>query len=117
MVPTKVRVLGPVSGWSAGRLSGGREVRQGSLGESLSHRSSTEGLDEQTLSMVLELYCRKAGRKREGRKRERGQPWPRGEWGEGRERRRAKDESKKGESLKTERRGQTAPFIVGWAFL
>jgi hypothetical protein len=81
VVPTKVRVLGPVSGWSAGRLSGGREVRQGSLGESLSHRSSTEGLDEQTLSMVLELYCRKAGRKREGRKRERGQPWPQREGG------------------------------------
>ena len=29
------------------------------------------GLDEQRQSMVLELYCRKAGRKREGRKRER----------------------------------------------
>jgi hypothetical protein len=28
-------------------------------------------LDEQRQSMVLELYCRKAGRKREGRKRER----------------------------------------------
>jgi hypothetical protein len=27
-------------------------------------------LDEQRLSMVLELYCRKSGRKREGRKRE-----------------------------------------------
>jgi hypothetical protein len=39
--------------------------------------------------MVLELYCRKAGGRREGRKRERGQPWPRGERGEGRERRRA----------------------------
>ena len=62
------------------------EVRHGSLGESLSHRSSTAGLDEQRQSMVLELYCRKAGRKREGRKRERGQPWPRGERGkEGRE--------------------------------
>jgi hypothetical protein len=31
--------------------------------------------------MVLEFYCRKAGRKREG-KRERGWPWPRGEKGE-----------------------------------
>ena len=30
------------------------------------------GLDEQRLSMVLELYCRKAERKREGRKREAG---------------------------------------------
>jgi hypothetical protein len=32
--------------------------------------------------MVLELYCRKAGRKRKGRKRERDQPWRRGEKGE-----------------------------------
>ena len=40
------------------------------LGESLSYRSSTAGLDEQRQSMVLELYCRKAGGKREG-KRER----------------------------------------------
>jgi hypothetical protein len=47
------------------------------------------GLDEQRQYMVLELYCRKAGGRREGRKRERGQPWPRGERGEGRERRRA----------------------------
>jgi hypothetical protein len=37
--------------------------------------------------------------------------------GEGRERRRDRDESKKGESLKRERRGQAASFIVGWAFL
>jgi hypothetical protein len=43
------------------------EVRHGSLGESLSHRSSMMCLDEQRQSMVLELYCRKAGRKREGR--------------------------------------------------
>ena len=114
MVPTWVRVFGRVCGWSARRPSRG-DVRQSSLGESLSHRSSTVGLDEQRQSMVLELYCRKAGRKREGRKRERGQPWPRGERGEGRERRRARDESKKGESLKRARRGQAAPFIVGWA--
>ena len=46
----------------------------------LPHYSSTVGLDEQRQSMVLELYCRKAGRKREG-KRERDQPWPRGEKG------------------------------------
>jgi hypothetical protein len=26
--------------------------------------------------MVLEHYCRKAGRKREGRKKERDRPWP-----------------------------------------
>lgn len=44
--------------------------------------------------MVLEFYCRKAERKREGRKKEAGRPWPRGERGEGRERRRARDESK-----------------------
>jgi hypothetical protein len=31
--------------------------------------------------MVLELYCRKVERKREGRKRERGWPWPCGERG------------------------------------
>jgi hypothetical protein len=35
--------------------------------------------------MVLELYCRKGGGKREGRKRERGWSWPREERGEGRE--------------------------------
>jgi hypothetical protein len=43
--------------------------------------SSTAGLDEQTQSMVLKLYCRKAGRTREGRKRERG--WPGPHWGGG----------------------------------
>jgi hypothetical protein len=32
--------------------------------------SSMAGLDDQRQSMVLELYCRKAGKKREGRKRE-----------------------------------------------
>jgi hypothetical protein len=66
--------------------------------------------------MVLELYCRKAGRKREGRKRERetghGQV-ERGEKGE----REGGLESKKGESLKRVRRGQVAPFIVGWTIL
>jgi hypothetical protein len=36
-------------------------------------------------------------------------------WGGRRERRRAREESKKGESLKRVRRGQVAPFIVGWA--
>jgi hypothetical protein len=43
------------------------------------------GLDEQIQSMVLELYCRKAGRKREGRKKQRGRSWTCGEKGEGRE--------------------------------
>jgi hypothetical protein len=51
--------------------------------------------------MVLEICCRKAGRKREGRKRERDRPWPCGERREGKERRRATDESKKDESLKS----------------
>ena len=36
------------------------------------HHSNTLNLDEQRQSMVLELYCRRAGRKREGRKREAG---------------------------------------------
>ena len=49
------------------------ESRNGSLGESLSHPPSAVGLDEQRHSMVLELYYRKAGRKREGR-REREAP-------------------------------------------
>jgi hypothetical protein len=49
------------------------ESRNGSLGESLSHPPSAVGLDEQRHPMVLELYYRKAGRKREGR-RERGPP-------------------------------------------
>jgi hypothetical protein len=47
-----------------------REVRQGSLGESLSHHSSMVGLDDQRQSVVLEHYCREAGGKREGRERE-----------------------------------------------
>jgi hypothetical protein len=37
--------------------------------------------------------------------------------GEGRVRRRARDESKKGENIKKERRSQAAPFRVGWAIL
>jgi hypothetical protein len=48
-----------------------QEVRHSSLGESLSHRLSMAGLDDQRQSMVLELYCRKAERERE-RERERG---------------------------------------------
>ena len=59
----------PWSGpWLEHRMAFWREVRHGLLGESPSHYSSTVGLDEQRQSMVLELYCRKAGRKREGRK-------------------------------------------------
>jgi hypothetical protein len=34
-------------------------------------RVSIEDLDEQRLSMVLELYCRKAGREKERERRER----------------------------------------------
>jgi hypothetical protein len=92
-----VRVFGRVCGWSARRPSRG-DVRQSSLGESLAHHLSTVGLDEQRQSVVLELYCRKAGRKREGRKRERLAMAMLG-GGEGkRERRREREESKKGES-------------------
>ena len=58
------------------------EVRHSSLGESLSHHSSTVGLDEQRQSMVLKLYCRKAERKREGKK-EGDWPWLGGEKGKG----------------------------------
>ena len=64
--------------------------------------------------MVLELYCRKAGEKREGRKRE-NPAMAMGEREEGKERR--KKESKKGEGVKRVRRGQAAPLIVGWAIL
>jgi hypothetical protein len=39
--------------------------------ESLFHRPSTAGLDEQRQSMVLELYGRKAGRKEKVKERER----------------------------------------------
>jgi hypothetical protein len=65
--------------------------------------------------MVLELYCRKAGGKREGRKRKRVQPWPRGEKGEGREREEGL-ESKKGESLKREV-GPSSPSFSGLGYL
>jgi hypothetical protein len=62
----------PWSGlWLERRKAIWQEVRCGSLGESLFHHSSMVGLDKQRQSMVLELYCRKAERKREGkRKRE-----------------------------------------------
>ena len=55
-------------------------------------------LDEQRQSMALELYCRKAGRKREG-KRERPAM---ATWREGdpTQRRSPRADSKKGESLK-----------------
>jgi hypothetical protein len=62
MVPTWARFLGQVHGWSTGWPSG-RRLDAGSLGESLSCPSSTVVLDEQRQSMVLELNCRKTGRK------------------------------------------------------
>ena len=64
--------------WLEHRMAFWQEVRYGSLGESPSHRSSTVGLDEQRLSMVLELYCRKAERKREGRERPAMATWREG---------------------------------------
>jgi hypothetical protein len=73
--------------WLEHRKAFWREIRHGSLGESLSYHPSTAGLDEQRQSMVLELYCRKAEGKRKGRKRKREWPWPRGGEGE-RERKR-----------------------------
>ena len=66
------------------------------LEESLSHRPSTADLDEQRQFMALELYYRKTGGKREG-KRERDRPWPCGEKEKGKERKEL--ENKKGESL------------------
>jgi hypothetical protein len=59
MVPKRV--------WLEHRKAFWWEVRSGSLGESLFHCSSMAGLDEQRQSMVLELYCRKEGRKKERR--------------------------------------------------
>ena len=50
--------------WLEHRKTFLRETRRGYLGESLLHHSSMVGLDEQSRSMVLELYCRKAERKR-----------------------------------------------------
>jgi hypothetical protein len=54
----------PWSGpWLEHRMAFWWEVRHRSLGESLSHLSSMVGLKDQRQSMVLEFYCRKAGRK------------------------------------------------------
>ena len=58
------------------------EVRHSSLGETLSHHSSMASLDEQRQYMVLDLYCTKAGRKREGKteiQAGHGNVWRRGE--------------------------------------
>ena len=63
----------PWSGpWLESRKAFQREVRLGSLGDNLSYHSCTWGLDDHRQSMVLELYCMKAGRKKEGKKRESG---------------------------------------------
>ena len=90
VVPTQAKVLSPVHGYSVGRSSVlCWEVRLGSLGESLSHHSSTVGLDGQRQSMVLKLYYRKAGEREKVKvERERDQSWARGEKGGERERER-----------------------------
>jgi hypothetical protein len=44
--------------------------RRKAFQQNLFYHSSTVGLDEQRQSMVLELYCRKTERKREGKERE-----------------------------------------------
>ena len=67
--------------WLEDRKAFQFEVRCGSLGESVAHLSSTVGLKGQRESIILELYCRKAGRKRKGRQKESGWPWPCGEKG------------------------------------
>ena len=64
------------------------------MGESLSRSSNTVVLDEQRESMVLELYCRKAERKREGKRKRGDGHGHMGERGEGRGKRRARDERK-----------------------
>jgi hypothetical protein len=82
----------PWSGpWLEHRKAFWWEVRHSLLGESLFHCSSSAGLEEQRQSIVLELCCGKAERKREGRKRVRGWPWPCGERVEGRKRRMARE--------------------------
>jgi hypothetical protein len=90
VVLTQARVLP----WLQCRKAFWQEVRHGSLGESLSHLSSKAGLDGHRQSMVLELYCKMAGGKREGRKRE-GEAGH-GEKGEKREREREREREKEG---------------------
>ena len=67
--------------------------------------------------MVLEIYCRKAERKIEGKRgRLTTTTWREGRWK--RERKRARDESKQERlELKRERRRPAAPFIAVWATL
>ena len=80
-------------GWSTGRPSGG-EVSSSSLEESLLCCPNMVSLDEQRQSVVLELYCRKAERKREGKRKRGDGHGHMGERGEGRGKRRARDERK-----------------------
>ena len=66
-----------------------RVVGERAEGERFPHRREcAAGLDVQRQSIVLELYCRKAGGKREGRKER--------ETGHGQEERRGKEREKKG---------------------
>jgi hypothetical protein len=96
--------------WEEGR---GREV-------STQARVLSLGLDEQRQSMVLELYCRKAG-KREKIKGERLAMVKRRKGGKRKREKNKKDESlRERESLESKRleskrvrRGQAAPLIVG----
>ena len=68
-------------------------------------RMSIADLDEQRLSMVLELYYRKAGRKREGR-REREAPPRRLEGGRlHRKSKRERGEERRGQRERKEERG------------
>jgi hypothetical protein len=61
----------PSGPWLEHRKDFHEEIRNSPLGESLSHPSSAVSLDEHRLSIVLEVYYRTAGGKREGRKTER----------------------------------------------
>ena len=91
-IPTLARVSS--RSWLKHRKFLHQEIRKGSIGENLTLPLSPVGLDE--------LYCRKAGRKR----RETGHSHV----GVGR-RKRARDENKKGESLKSQ-----SPFSADkWA--
>jgi hypothetical protein len=79
------------------------------------------GLDEQRYSMVLELYCRKAGGKREGRKRERGERLERKSKRERREEKRQRERSgrvrvkSKRETIRERSEGPNSPFL--WSSL
>jgi hypothetical protein len=72
----------------------GREV-------TMQMRVLSPGLDEQRQSVVLELYCRKAGGKRKGKMRERLAMAKRREGGKGKREREL--ESKKGKGLEKEK--------------